>query len=202
MSNGSEGKIVRRKAGQVPPTSPERLAAIEAIPDEAIDYSDIPQMPGGERLVRDEDGRLRRRPSKIREAVAAAMADRKMTAYALWKAARPHCPTLSEAAVGEFLKGKRSIGLDYLEAILTALELAVTSTHSENAPHKFDGVKWFNEMTEEEAEWMTARRAKERAEGENSVHFANMLSVGEIEALMARRSEQARAEAMRAGRAG
>ena len=34
---------------------------------------------------------------------------------------RVHCPTLSETAVGEFLKGRRSIGLEYLEAIVLAL---------------------------------------------------------------------------------
>ena len=31
---------------------------MRAIPDEAIDFSDIPEMAGGERLFRDEEGRL------------------------------------------------------------------------------------------------------------------------------------------------
>lgn len=126
MSNNSEGKIIRRKAGETPPPSPEELAHVLAIPDEAIDFSDIPERTGPRRrLRRDENGRLPKRRSAIRETIAAAMADREMTAYALWKEAKTHCPTLSETAVGEFLKGQRSIGLEYLEAIMAALGLEI-----------------------------------------------------------------------------
>ena len=53
------------------------------------------------------------------------MADRGLTAFALWKAARVHSPTISETAVGEFLKGERSIGLPYVEALLAATGLVV-----------------------------------------------------------------------------
>ncbi len=53
------------------------------------------------------------------------MAERGMTAYALWKEAKTHSPTISETAVGEFLKGIRSIGLEYLEAIMASLDLKI-----------------------------------------------------------------------------
>jgi hypothetical protein len=123
MPKNSGGKIVRRRADEVRRPSPERLAEIEAIPEEAIDTSDIPEMAGGQRLYRDENGRLPRRRSVVRETIAATMAEREMTNYALWRAAREHCPTITETAIGQFLKGQRSIGLEYLEAIMAALGL-------------------------------------------------------------------------------
>jgi len=128
MPKNSEAKIVRRAAGEIPATSAEDLARMLAIPDEAVDTSDIPERTGERRrLRRDADGRLPRRRSAIREAIVAAMAAREMTTYALWKEAKARCPTISETAVGEFLKGQRSIGIEYLEAIMEALGLAVTS---------------------------------------------------------------------------
>lgn len=126
MATNSEGKTVRWKAGDLPPITPERLAELKAIPDEAIDFSDIPECAGGARLRRDADGRLPKRRSVIRDAIAASMAERGMTTYALWKEAKVHCPTISETAVGEFLKGRRSIGLEYIEALMTASGLTVT----------------------------------------------------------------------------
>lgn len=38
------GRIVRVKLEDLPPISEERLREIEAIPDEAIDFSDIPEL--------------------------------------------------------------------------------------------------------------------------------------------------------------
>ena len=64
-----------------------------AIPDEAIDFTDISVRLGERgRLRRDEDGRLPRRRSPIRETVLAAMEDRQMTAYAVWKQAKAFLP--------------------------------------------------------------------------------------------------------------
>ena len=112
MSKNLEGKIVRRKVSKVRRTTPERLAEIEDIPDEAIDFSDIPELAGGQRLYRDENGRLPKRGSIIRETIAAAVASREMTNYARWKAAKEHCPTITETVIGQFLKGQRSIGIE------------------------------------------------------------------------------------------
>jgi hypothetical protein len=125
MSKNLEGKIVRRKASEVRRTTPERLAEIAAIPDEAIDVTDIPELAGGQRLYRDENGRLPKRRSVIRETIAEAVASREMTNYALWKAAKEYCPTITETVIGQFLKGQRSIGIEYLEAIMEALGLTI-----------------------------------------------------------------------------
>jgi hypothetical protein len=115
---------------EISATSPEDLARMLAIPDELIDTSEIPEQTGQRKpLKRDSSGRLPRHRSPIRDSIAAVMTERDMTAYALWKAAREHCPTLSETAVGEFLKGNRSVGLDYLEAIMAALDLTIVPAH-------------------------------------------------------------------------
>jgi hypothetical protein len=125
MPKNSEDRIVRRRADGIPPISSDRLAEIQAIRDEDIDYSDIPQLPRGPRLRRDENGRLPERNSVIRDAILSAMSERGMTTYALWKEAREHCPTITETAVGEFLKGQRSIGLGYIEALIAAAGLTI-----------------------------------------------------------------------------
>ena len=127
MSEKSESKIVRRRAGAIPALTPEALDRLEAIDEENVDLSDIPDLSSADRLVRDESGRLPRR-SVIRDAVASVMADRQLTTYALWKQARVYCPTISESAVGEFLKGKRQIGLDYAEALMAATGLTIVRT--------------------------------------------------------------------------
>jgi len=48
-----------------------------------------------------------------------------MTPYRLWKEAMSYCPTLSQSAVHEFLKGQRQIELPYAEALLAAMNLEV-----------------------------------------------------------------------------
>jgi hypothetical protein len=124
MSERSEGKIIRLSASEIPELTPEELDQLEAIDENSIDTSDIPDMSSAERLFRDESGQLPRK-SAIRDAVSSVMAERHLTAYALWKEARVHCPTISESAVGEFLKGKRQIGLDYAEALMAAAGLTI-----------------------------------------------------------------------------
>jgi hypothetical protein len=120
-------RIVRRKAGEVPKTSAADLARMMSIANEAIDTSDIPeQTANGDRLVRDKDGRLPKRDSMIRTTIAEAMAYRSMTVYALCKEARKYCPTISETAVGQFLKAQRSVGMDYIEAMFDALEIELS----------------------------------------------------------------------------
>jgi len=47
--------------------------------------------------------------------------------------ARAHCPTLPESAVYEFLRGERQIGLEFVEALLAAVEIEVRS-RDETAP--------------------------------------------------------------------
>jgi hypothetical protein len=61
----------------------------------------------------------------IREAVARQMQRLHLTVYKLWQLARPHYPTLSQAAVHEFLKGQRQLELPSIEALLAAVDLRV-----------------------------------------------------------------------------
>jgi hypothetical protein len=99
--------------------------------EQPIDTSEIPESRGGfHRLKRDEQGRLPQRKSIIRDAIKRELALRKMTPYRLWKEARGFCPTLSQSAVHEFIKGQRQLELPYAEALLTAVNLGVTRLES------------------------------------------------------------------------
>lgn len=118
-------KAVRKSAEQVSAASARDLDRLRAAQRGPIDTSDIPERRGPHaRLLRDAQGLLPRR-SMIRDAIAREVARRGITAYQLWKEAQAHCPSLSQAAVYEFLKGQRQIGLDYAEALMAATGLAV-----------------------------------------------------------------------------
>ena len=116
--------MVRRRAGSIPPMTAQAIDRLESIDENSVDLSDIPDQSSADRLVRGESGQLAR-PSQIRDAIAGVMADRHLTTYALWKEARAYCPTISESAVGEFLRGRRQIGLDYAEALMAATGLTI-----------------------------------------------------------------------------
>src|SRR5688572_27612638 len=60
---------------------------------------------------------------QIRLAVMQEMNRRAWTSYELWKRARRACRTLPQSAIYEFISGTRAIGLEYVEAILNALDL-------------------------------------------------------------------------------
>jgi hypothetical protein len=130
-SANPETDMVRMKASEVPPTTPEQMAELVAAVDDPIDTSDIPEQTGPiRRLVRDADGRLPRplpefRASPIRRAILAELERRQMTRYQLWQAAREHCPRLPSSAVYEYLRGQRDIGVPYAEALMQAVGLMV-----------------------------------------------------------------------------
>src|SRR5438309_1082696 len=90
-----------------------------------IDGSEIPERRRFHRLRRDASGGLPPRKSIIREAVARQMKRLHLTAYRLWQLARGHCPTLSQSAVHEFLKGQRQLELPSVEALLAAMNLRI-----------------------------------------------------------------------------
>lgn len=84
--------------------------------------------PESSRLPRDANGRIiKSPPSRIRSAILQQLGRRQMTRYELWKIARRNCPTLTQSAVYEFLRGFRQLGLGYIEALLLALDLDVTA---------------------------------------------------------------------------
>jgi hypothetical protein len=78
------------------------------------------------RLKRDASGRIPPKlPSVIRDAILTELESRGITRYQLWKLAKEHCGTIPESAIYEFLRGQRHLGLEYIEALIAALHLAV-----------------------------------------------------------------------------
>ncbi len=61
----------------------------------------------------------------MRDAIVRELKHLKMTPYRLWKEARVHCPTLSQSAVHEFIKGQRQLELPYAEALMMATHLGI-----------------------------------------------------------------------------
>ncbi len=54
MANLSDNETIRRSAAEIPVTSPEELARLLAIPDEAINLTDIPERTGERRRIGDQ----------------------------------------------------------------------------------------------------------------------------------------------------
>ncbi len=90
-----------------------------------IDTSEISERQSFQPLQRDGAGMLPPGKSMIREAIADQMRRLHWSVYRLWQVARVHYPQLSQAAVHEFLKGKRQVELPSIEALLAAMDLRV-----------------------------------------------------------------------------
>ena len=122
----ARSKIVRRKAVDIPPATKADLARLSQAMEGPIDTSDIPeQRVAFRRLTRDSTGRLPTRKSVIRDAIVRELEHLNMTPYRLWKEAKVYCPTLSQSAVQEFIKGQRQLELPYAEALMAALHLGI-----------------------------------------------------------------------------
>jgi hypothetical protein len=120
------GKMIRKRASEIKPASGADLDMLRHAMEEPIDTSVIPEnRVGFHRLERDHQGRLPRRRSLIRDAIRRELESRKMTPYRLWKEALVHCPTISQSAVYDFIKGERQLELPYAEALLAAVNLGV-----------------------------------------------------------------------------
>jgi hypothetical protein len=115
-------KTVRKAAKDISPPSDADLARLRNAAKGKIDTSDIPENRTFNRLQRDETGALPRR-SMIRDAIEAQRKRQRLTVYRLWKKASVHRPSLSQAAVHEFLKGQRQLELPSAEALLSAVDL-------------------------------------------------------------------------------
>jgi hypothetical protein len=129
-ANGSKVRI--RHARDLPPPTPADLARVRAAVKKHGGASDEFVLLAAEierRGVPPEKPREARN-SRIRLAVTREMSRREWTSYAVWKRARRTCPTLPQSAVYEFISGTRAIGLEYVEAILHALDLQVTPARS------------------------------------------------------------------------
>lgn len=131
MATKSARSRVRKSASEIPPASAADLTRLRSAMEGEVDTTAIPERRGPfQRVKRDAAGKPPARRSAIREAVKREMARRKIKPYRVWKEAREHCPTLSQSAVHEFLKGQRQIELPYAEALMAALHLGVARTTS------------------------------------------------------------------------
>jgi len=122
-----KSRTVRISAAEVPTASRQALARLRAAMESPIDTSEIPEgRPGSARARRAAAGaRPPVVPSRIRDAILSELGRQAITRYELWKRARAFCPTLSESAVYEFLRGQRQIGLSYVEALMAAVGVSV-----------------------------------------------------------------------------
>lgn len=118
-------KTVRKSAREIPPASKADFDRLRDAMQSKIDMAEIPERRKFHRLARDMNGRLPSHKSVIREAVKREMQYLNLTVSRLWQLARMHCPSLSQAAVHEFLKGQRQLELPSVEALLAAVDLRV-----------------------------------------------------------------------------
>jgi hypothetical protein len=68
---------------------------------------------------------VRRAPDLFRDAILARLGELGMNRGQLYRKARQRCPTLSESAVYEYLRGQRDVKSAYLAAMLEAAGLTV-----------------------------------------------------------------------------
>ncbi len=125
-------RVVSRSASEIPKPAPEHLADLKAAMECPINTSDMPEIKQlGPRLKRDASGRLQKQPlGLIRKTILTALGHRRMTRYQLWQKARARCPTLSQPAVYEYLRGGRDIGVKYAEALMavSGVKISVAKT--------------------------------------------------------------------------
>jgi hypothetical protein len=86
-----------------------------------IDTTDIP-----------ESRRLKRH-GPIWQAIADGMQRQGLSGHALWKLARPFCPQMPESAVYEFLADKRSVRVEYADAMLQAVGVRLIAARKRRA---------------------------------------------------------------------
>jgi hypothetical protein len=127
MKHRAKSKLVMVTPTDLRPPTPADVARLRRAAQRPADFSEVPELfDSGLRSRRDASGRLPKVfRSPVLRAVSRELRTRRMTGHQLWKQARRLCPTLTESAVYEFLRGERQIGLTYLDAILGVLDLEV-----------------------------------------------------------------------------
>lgn len=104
-----ESTNVRFDASQIRPPSAADLQRIARAGSRPVDTRDITEL------------RHIKRHGPIWNAVAEGMRRQALSGHRLWKLARPFCPQMPESAVYEFLTDKRSVRVEYADAMLQAL---------------------------------------------------------------------------------
>ena len=130
-------RVVRKHAAALrTPTTGQlkRLRAAAAARVDTCEISERRTILTATPVTRRTSGDVPAAGGPIRSAIIAQLKRRQMTGYALWKAAREHCATLPQSAVYEFLRCERQIGLEYIEALLAALDLRLRAPRSVATP--------------------------------------------------------------------
>jgi hypothetical protein len=128
----SESEFVRRTVNELPRATSDDLNRLRRAMARSDAQARSKRKNGSSPIFlpirRDENGRIiKNPPSQIRSAILGELDRRQMTRYQLWKAAYEICPTLTQSAVYEFLRGFRQLGLEYIESLLAALKLRVVT---------------------------------------------------------------------------
>jgi len=74
-----------------------------------------------------------KRHGPIWHAIADGMQRQGLSGHALWKLANRFCPRMPESAVYEFLTDKRSVRVEYADAMLEALGVRLTTARRRHA---------------------------------------------------------------------
>jgi hypothetical protein len=114
-------KLVRLNASEIAPPSSEDRRRIWRASKGRIDTRDISEVRG------------MKRHGPIWNAIAEGMQRQGLSGHALWKRARPFAPQMPESAVYEFLADKRSVRVEYADAMLQALGVRLVSTRRKRA---------------------------------------------------------------------
>lgn len=88
--------------------------------EKPIDTSDIPEQKFT-------------RKGPLWKAITDEMRRQGLTGHKLWKLSREYCPKIPESAVYEFMANKRSVRVDYADAMLQALGLRITPAQRRRA---------------------------------------------------------------------
>jgi hypothetical protein len=121
----AENDIIRKAAKDISPPSGADLDRLRNAMKGKIDTTEISETRSFNRLERDATGALPRR-SMIRDAIETQRKRHHLTVYRLWRKATEFHPSLSQAAVHEFLKGQRQLELPSAEALIAAVGLRFT----------------------------------------------------------------------------
>lgn len=115
-------KMVQFSAGQVKPPTKADLERLARAAKGPINFSNIP-----------EQRSFPRRKGPLWHAIVSEMYRQGLTGHKLWKLSREYCPKIPESAVYEFMSNKRSVRVDYADAMLQALGLRITSAQRRRA---------------------------------------------------------------------
>jgi hypothetical protein len=114
-------KLIRFDASQVRRPTPAEARRMRRAASGPIDTTDIPEF------------RRLKRHGPIWHAIADGMQRQGLSGHALWKLARPFCPQMPESAVYEFLADKRSVRVEYADAMLQAVGVRMIAARKRRA---------------------------------------------------------------------